>query len=132
MPMQLLRRVSVIMNVDTDLLAFPQTEQGTGEFAVVEGGGNDVVWCKLDKPVGDPDRMIGVALLEYRNGRRGCGMSLGSRQGRTGSGKRRGRAQFQKGAAIHGHALFSSVETASSTYCIRYRNLIVNYNVSIR
>src|SRR3954453_3921102 len=47
MPMQLLWRVRLVVNVHDNSLAFCEAQQWTGKLAVIRGGGDDVVWREL-------------------------------------------------------------------------------------
>ncbi|WP_245332820.1 hypothetical protein [Bradyrhizobium erythrophlei] len=60
--MQLLWRIGIIVDIDDDLLAFLEAQQGARKLPVVSGGGNDAILCQFNEPVADPDRMIRCAL----------------------------------------------------------------------
>ena len=109
MPVQLLRRVGFVVDVDNNLPALPEAQKRPGKLAVIKPGGYDVVGRKLDQTVSDADGMIGAALRtgNDRPGRVGRGRHLGLRQPRNGSGENGSGSQFQKRASIDRHAHFS-------------------------
>lgn len=57
-PVQLFRRVSVVDNVDDNLLTLLEAQQGTGKLSVIGRGGNDAVRRQFDQPVADSYRVI--------------------------------------------------------------------------
>jgi hypothetical protein len=54
-PVQLFRRVSVVDNVDDNLLTLLEAQQGTGKLSVI---GRDAVRRQFDQPVADSYRVI--------------------------------------------------------------------------
>ncbi len=61
MPMQLLRRVRLIVNVDRDWLAFFEAKQWPGELTVIGSGGDDVFRRQFHRRHGDGQGVIGRA-----------------------------------------------------------------------
>ncbi len=57
-PVQLFGNVGVVMDIDNDLLAFPEAQQRPGKLSVIRRGRNDAVRCQFHEPVADPDRVI--------------------------------------------------------------------------
>lgn len=50
MPMNELRSVGVVVNIDGDTLAFLETQQRTWKLPVVEGSRDNVLGRQLDEP----------------------------------------------------------------------------------
>jgi hypothetical protein len=57
MPVQLLRRIGIVVDIDDDLFALLEAQQGSRKLPVINGGGDDVVRCQFHEPVADPDRV---------------------------------------------------------------------------
>ena len=49
-PVDQLRRVGVVVNIDDDPLPFLEAQQRSGELAVIEGARDDMVRRQLDQP----------------------------------------------------------------------------------
>ena len=47
MPVDQLRRIGVVVNIDDDPLPFLEPQQRSGKLAVIEGGRDDVLGCQL-------------------------------------------------------------------------------------
>ncbi len=62
MPVQLLGRVGVVVDIDDSPLAFLEAEQRTRKLAIISGGGDDAVRRQLDEPGADPDGVIRAPL----------------------------------------------------------------------
>src|SRR5580704_15558068 len=73
-PMQLLRRIGIIVDIDDDLLAFLAAQQGARKLPVASGGGSDASRVQFNEPVADRDGMFRWALR--RNVRAGGRLSL--------------------------------------------------------
>lgn len=58
-PVQLLGRVGVVVDIDGDLLTFFQAEEGAGKLPVVGGDGDDAFGCEFQGPGGDGQRVVG-------------------------------------------------------------------------
>ena len=58
-PVELLGRVGVVVDVDGDGLAFFEAQQRPGELAVVGGGGDDAVGREFDWAGGDAEGVVG-------------------------------------------------------------------------
>jgi hypothetical protein len=67
-PVQLLRRIGVVVDIDNDLLSLLEAQQRPRKLTVIGVGGNDAIRCQFNEPIADPDRLISGAL-----GRRGWG-----------------------------------------------------------
>jgi hypothetical protein len=52
-PVDQLRRVGVVVNIDDDPLPFPEAQQRSRKLAIIEGGRNDVLGRQLDEPGSD-------------------------------------------------------------------------------
>ncbi len=61
-PMDLLRPVGVIVDVDGDALAFFEAQQRAGELTVVVGDGDDAIGRELDGRGGDGEAVVGGRL----------------------------------------------------------------------
>jgi hypothetical protein len=74
-PMKLFRRVGIVVYVDDDPLALGETQQGTGELAVVDARGDGHILAKLDDANADVDRVVGLPVQwgRIRSGRRCIG-----------------------------------------------------------
>jgi hypothetical protein len=70
MPVQLLGRIGVVVDIDNDLLTFLEAQQGAGKLPVIDGGGNDAIRRQFNQPIADPDRLIRGTL-------RRCGWATG-------------------------------------------------------
>jgi hypothetical protein len=55
MPVQLLRRIGVVVDINNDLLAFLEAQQGAGKLPVISGGGNDTIRCQFNEPMAHPE-----------------------------------------------------------------------------
>jgi hypothetical protein len=58
MPVQLLGRIGVVVDIDNDPLTFLEAQQGAGKLPVIGGGRNDAIRRQFDQPIADPDRLI--------------------------------------------------------------------------
>src|SRR5437667_5935352 len=65
-PMQLLRRVRVIENVNNDLLPFLDPQQRSRELTVVRNSRNDSVVGNLNRAGGDSQSVISLRLVRLR------------------------------------------------------------------
>jgi hypothetical protein len=81
MPMQLLGRIRLVVDVDRDLFAFFETEQWPRELTVVGSRGNDAIRGQFDRLHGDCQGVIhGTAGLQrgfFWQGR--CGLFAAKR-----------------------------------------------------
>jgi hypothetical protein len=94
MPVQLFRRIGVVVNVDDDAATFGQTQQRAGELAVIGLGRERDVRRQLDQPGTDAEDMVGRS----RGRRRWRGTmvrSLGAHDGRQRRSQHRGTCQLQ-------------------------------------
>ena len=66
MPMQLLGRVGLVVNVDSDWFTFLEAEQRPRELAVVSSRGNDAFRRQFHRRHGDSQGVIGRADLAQR------------------------------------------------------------------
>ncbi len=57
-PMQLLRRVRLVVNVDGYLLTLCEAKQGPRKLAIVGGRGNDAIRCKFNRLDGDGEVVV--------------------------------------------------------------------------
>src|SRR5215472_359196 len=57
-PMKLLRRVRIVVDVDDNALAFRQPKQGTRKLAIVECGRDCRIWSEFDQTGADTDRVV--------------------------------------------------------------------------
>ena len=57
-PMDQLRRVGVVVNIDDGALPFLEAQQRSGKLAVIERGGDDVVGRQLDQAGCDAQRVV--------------------------------------------------------------------------
>src|SRR5215472_12402643 len=57
-PVKLLRRVGIVVDVDDDTLAFSKPQQRTGKLAIVECGRDYSIWSKFDQTRPDADRVV--------------------------------------------------------------------------
>src|SRR5215831_8555251 len=64
-PMKLLRRVGIVVDVDDDALAFGQPNQGARKLAIVECGRDCRIWSEFDQTGADTD---GVVRYSVRDG----------------------------------------------------------------
>ena len=53
MPVNELRRIGIVVNIDNDALPFLEAQQRSGELAVIERRRNNVVGCKFNKTCSD-------------------------------------------------------------------------------
>ena len=74
-PVELLGRVCVVMNVDCDLLPLFEAKQGAGELSVVRGDGDDAIGSEFNGRVGDGEGVVGCGLSEERKWREDAGAS---------------------------------------------------------
>ena len=59
MPVQLLGRIGVVVDIDDGLAAFAQPKKRARKLIVVERRGDDPIGRELDEPRSDPDRVVG-------------------------------------------------------------------------
>jgi hypothetical protein len=69
-PMQLFRRVGVIVDVDDDALSLGKTQQRPGELAVIELGRDGCVRPEFDQAGADADRIIRRLVQDRSRGSR--------------------------------------------------------------
>src|SRR6266481_9392143 len=82
-PMQLLRRVRLVVNVDGYLLTLCEAKQGPRTLAIVGGRGNDAIRCKFNRLDGDGEVVRRrTVVLAFRYFRLFCG-ALGNGFGGT-------------------------------------------------
>ena len=111
-PMQLLRRVGIVPDIDHHLPAFLQAQQRTGKLPVIEFCRHDMVGRQLDQPVGDANGVIGAALRRCDSSRSGrhLGHALGLGRSRDRSGQSCRGAEMQKFASVDCHACCSKTD----------------------
>src|SRR5580698_6637276 len=94
-PMQLLRRVGLIVDVDGDRAPFLEAEQRTGELAVVGGSRENAIGRQFHRLYGDGERVVrraGFNSFLFRLGR--CGLL-------TANGVSQQRAPGQRAHGVH-------------------------------
>ena len=103
-PMQLLRRVGVVMDVDDDALALGQPQQRTGKASVVGLCRDRRVRAELDEAGADTDRIIGGAGRWRHRVRLGAGVLRrpGQRRERHAQCKRGRAAELEEPASAWG------------------------------
>ena len=89
-PVQLLRGVGVIIDVDDDPLTFGEAEEGPRKLSVVEGGRDNVLRRQFNQSGADAQAIVRL-FRHRRDGKR-----------RHGARQRQSRGTFQERAAIHG------------------------------
>ncbi len=78
-PMQLLRSIGVVVNVNGDLPAFLETKKRSRKLSVVGGSRDDSLRSNLDRRCFDMQGVVRVAGIIWRIGCRdafGCGLAL--------------------------------------------------------
>ena len=75
MPVQLLGRIGVVVDIDDDPLSFLEAQQRAGKLPVIGGGGNDAIRRQFNDSIANPDYLICRALR--RRGRATGRLGLG-------------------------------------------------------